>query len=218
MAVTSSRIVASQRPSGVWSWQQVFVVGLVLWLASVLVTGFTANLNMIPTVILLGSFLVPATAVVWYLDHYQSAEGVPLAGPLGVPRRGRAGRPRRIDSRGLAARRRSPGLPGRGLPRGAGESHRPARRRPRYHAPQRSRWRRTWAAVGFGFAALESSGYAFNALLVREGAEVRLSLGSLVFTELLRGILAPVLRPVDRTLVARCSARVETVICASQPV
>src|SRR4030088_2437701 len=48
------------------------------------------------------------------------------------------------------------------------------------------------AAVGFGFAALESSGYAFNALLVREGAGVRLSLGSLVFTELLRGILAPV--------------------------
>jgi hypothetical protein len=48
------------------------------------------------------------------------------------------------------------------------------------------------AAVGFGFAALESSGYAFNALLVRDGAVVRLSLSSLVFTELLRGILAPV--------------------------
>src|SRR5439155_12729375 len=74
MAVTSSLIVASQRPAGMLSWRQVFVVGLVLWLASVLVIGFTGNLNMIPTVILLGSFFIAATAVVWYLDHYQSAE------------------------------------------------------------------------------------------------------------------------------------------------
>jgi hypothetical protein len=36
------------------------------------------------------------------------------------------------------------------------------------------------------------SGYAFGALLVRDGYTVTLSLGSLVFTELLRGILAPV--------------------------
>jgi RsiW-degrading membrane proteinase PrsW (M82 family) len=48
------------------------------------------------------------------------------------------------------------------------------------------------AAVGFGFAALESAGYAFATLLVRDGYTVRLSLGSMVFTELLRGILAPV--------------------------
>jgi RsiW-degrading membrane proteinase PrsW (M82 family) len=48
------------------------------------------------------------------------------------------------------------------------------------------------AAVGFGFAALESSGYAFNALLVFEnGQPVGLSLSDLVVTELLRGILAP---------------------------
>jgi hypothetical protein len=48
------------------------------------------------------------------------------------------------------------------------------------------------AAVGFGFAALESSGYALNALIVREGRTVVFSLGGLVTTELLRGILAPV--------------------------
>ena len=74
MSVTSPRIVASQRPAGVPSWKQVFFTGLLLWFASVLVTGLTSNLNMIPTVILLGSFLVPATAVVWYLDHYQSQQ------------------------------------------------------------------------------------------------------------------------------------------------
>jgi RsiW-degrading membrane proteinase PrsW (M82 family) len=48
------------------------------------------------------------------------------------------------------------------------------------------------AAVGFGFAALESSGYAFSALLVVEnGQPVGLSLSDLVISELLRGVLAP---------------------------
>ena len=76
MAVSAShpRIGPSSRPAGVPSWKHVFFTGLVLWFASVLVTGLTGNLTMIPTVILLGSFLVPATAVVWYLDHYQSEE------------------------------------------------------------------------------------------------------------------------------------------------
>jgi len=44
------------------------------------------------------------------------------------------------------------------------------------------------AAVGFGFAAFESAGYAFTALFTEHG----LSLMQLVQTELLRGLLAPV--------------------------
>src|SRR6266511_3469410 len=44
------------------------------------------------------------------------------------------------------------------------------------------------AAVGFGFAAFESAGYAFNALFTTSGP----SLLNLVETEVLRGILAPV--------------------------
>jgi hypothetical protein len=43
------------------------------------------------------------------------------------------------------------------------------------------------AAVGFGFAALESAGYAFTALFGSNG----LSLLNVVETELLRGILTP---------------------------
>jgi RsiW-degrading membrane proteinase PrsW (M82 family) len=43
------------------------------------------------------------------------------------------------------------------------------------------------AAVGLGFAALESAGYAFNALFTMEG----LSLQNLVETEVLRGLLTP---------------------------
>jgi RsiW-degrading membrane proteinase PrsW (M82 family) len=193
MAVTTApRIGPSQRPSGVPSWKAVFFTGLILWLASVLVTGITGNLVMIPTVILLGSFLVPVTAVVWYLDHYQSDVLSPwrvlsaflVGGVLGV-----------LAASILEAWLLSDGvlvylgvgfleelsklialvLVARGIIR---------------HNVRDGVV--LGAAVGFGFAAFESSGYAFATMLVREGSAVRLSLGSLVFTELLRGILAPV--------------------------
>ncbi len=42
--------------------------------------------------------------------------------------------------------------------------------------------------VGFGFAAFETAGYAFNALFTTQG----ISLGNLVETEVMRGILTPV--------------------------
>jgi RsiW-degrading membrane proteinase PrsW (M82 family) len=48
------------------------------------------------------------------------------------------------------------------------------------------------ATVGMGFAAFESSGYALGALLTSAGHPGQLSLQGLVFTEMLRGILAPV--------------------------
>jgi RsiW-degrading membrane proteinase PrsW (M82 family) len=47
------------------------------------------------------------------------------------------------------------------------------------------------STVGFGFAALESSGYALAALFVVQGNQLVLSLNSVIFTELVRGILAP---------------------------
>jgi RsiW-degrading membrane proteinase PrsW (M82 family) len=193
MAVISApRTGRSQRPAGVPSWQQVFVTGLVLWLASVLVTGLTGNLVMIPTVILLGSFLVPATAVVWYLDHYRSEELDPwrvlsaflVGGVLGV-----------LAASILEAWLLSDGLL---VYLGVGFLEELAKLLALL-VVARGIARHTvrdgmvlGAAVGFGFAALESSGYAFATLLVRDGYTVRLSLGSMVFTELLRGILSPV--------------------------
>ena len=192
MAVTASRRPApSQRPAGVPGWRTVFGIGLVLWLASVVVTGLTENLTMIPTVILLGSFLVPATAVIWYLDHYQSAELDPwrvfsaflVGGVLGV-----------LAASVLEAWLLSDGVL---VYIGVGFLEELSKLLALL-VVARGMARHTirdgivlGAAVGFGFAALESSGYAFGALLVREGAQVRLSLGSLVFAELLRGILAP---------------------------
>jgi RsiW-degrading membrane proteinase PrsW (M82 family) len=61
----------------------------------------------------------------------------------------------------------------------------PARRLPRYTVRDGIV---LGAAVGFGFGALESAGYAFNALFTANGV----SLISLVETEVLRGLLAPV--------------------------
>src|SRR5437868_15237765 len=55
----------------VWAprWWLVFPIGLVLWVATVADTFYTNNLILLPTFVLLGSLLVPATAVSWYLDH-----------------------------------------------------------------------------------------------------------------------------------------------------
>ena len=56
---------AGGRPPTGLSWARVFVVGLVMWLATVLVTFATRNSNLIPTIILLGSFLTPVTFVAY---------------------------------------------------------------------------------------------------------------------------------------------------------
>ncbi len=55
-------------------WWAVFVVGLLLWVATIAVGRVTHNVILLPTIVLLGSFLVPITAVVWYLDHDPSPE------------------------------------------------------------------------------------------------------------------------------------------------
>lgn len=54
-----------RRPLTGPSWVRIFVVGLVLWSATVLVTFATENSNLIPTIILLGSFLTPITFVAY---------------------------------------------------------------------------------------------------------------------------------------------------------
>lgn len=171
-----------------WRWVAVFLSGLLLWILSVLVTGLTGNLNLIPTVVMLGSFLVPATAVTYYLDHAPSstisAQRVFFAflygGVLGV----------------LAASLLEVWLLQNGplVYLGVGLIEEFAK----LVAFLLVAWgirRYTMrdgivlgASVGFGFAAFESSGYALNALFTPHG----LSLLSVVYTEVLRGILAPV--------------------------
>jgi RsiW-degrading membrane proteinase PrsW (M82 family) len=157
----------------------------------VIVTGLTSNITMVPTVILLGSFLIPATAVIWYLDHYHSDVVTPalaarafiVGGVLGVLGASTlealllSGGPLLFLSVGLIEE----------LAKLLGVLF-VARRLPRYRVRDGIV---LGAAVGFGFAALESSGYALNALIVRQGLTIVFSFDSLVVTEILRGILAP---------------------------
>jgi RsiW-degrading membrane proteinase PrsW (M82 family) len=168
-------------------WLFVFLTGMALWILSVAVTAITRNPNLIPTVVLVGSFLVPATAVIYYLDHEPratvSAQRVLVAflygGVLGV----------------LTAALLEGWLlqDGPFIYLGVGLIEELAK----VLALVLVAWgikRFTMrdgiilgAAVGFGFAALESSGYALNAMFTPQG----LSLTNLVFAEVLRGVLAP---------------------------
>ena len=46
-------------------WWAVFLIGLALWAAAAGSVYVTGDIIVLPTVFLLGSFLVPVTAVVW---------------------------------------------------------------------------------------------------------------------------------------------------------
>ena len=173
------------------SWWGVLLIGLVLWIATVAVGGLTGNALMLPTIVLLGSFLVPVTAVVWYLDHDPSPALSPrrviaafvIAGVIGVlaaslleyflvvPAAFGFLEVGLIEEfvKGAAVIFVAWGL----------------------HTYRTRDGMVLGATVGFGFAALESSGYALVALFVVQGQRLYLSLTSLVVTELIRGVLAP---------------------------
>ncbi len=173
-------------------WWAVFLIGLALWIAAVGSVFLTGDLIVLPTVLLLGSFLVPVTAVVWYLDHDPSPALSPrrmmsaflIAGVLGI----------------LAAAVLEywlvygPGLRGN-LKVGFIEEFVKGAAIVLFALGLRSYTTRDGmvlgATIGFGFAALESSGYALASLFVVQGQHLTLSLSSVVFTELVRGVLAP---------------------------
>ncbi|OLT09221.1 hypothetical protein BJF90_44475 [Pseudonocardia sp. CNS-004] len=169
-------------------WVRIFVTGLVLWLATVLVTFVTENSNLIPTIILLGSFLIPVTFVTYAVgrtNHVLTAQRIFTAFVYG----GLLGVLGASVLEGAFLRQPSPftyvwvGLIEEAVKLAA--LWLLARRLPRY-APRDGIV--LGAAVGLGFAAFESAGYAFNALFT---AGAGLSLLNLVETEVLRGVLAP---------------------------
>jgi protease PrsW len=194
MNLFRNRAVASTPKGQVWAprWWAVLLIGAALWIASVGVVFFTGNVILLPTVVLLGSFLVPVTGVVWYLDHDPSPALAPrrivaafiIAGVLGV----------------LAASVLEywlvfgPGVLGN-LKVGLIEELVKGVAIVLVAWGLRSYSTRDGmvlgATVGFGFAALESSGYALASLFVVQGGQLYLSLTSVVLTELIRGVLAP---------------------------
>jgi RsiW-degrading membrane proteinase PrsW (M82 family) len=169
-------------------WLRMFAAGLLLWIAAVLVTFLTGNPNLIPTVVLLGSFLVPVTFVAWAFGRQDTGEitasrvvGTFVAGGvLGV-----------LASSVLETYLLHPSVflfGGVGLIEEAAKLGALVLLARHLSARSVRDGMILGAAVGFGFAAFESAGYAFTALFTVNG----LSLLQLVQTEILRGILAPV--------------------------
>jgi RsiW-degrading membrane proteinase PrsW (M82 family) len=181
---------AAETP-GWWSarpWLHIFLGGLGLWVATVVVTFATSNANLIPTIILLGSFLVPVAFVTYafgHADQVVTAQRIFTAfvygGVLGVLGAS-------VLEAAFLRQSSGPAYFGVGLIEEAVKLAALwllARRLPRYTMRDGMV---LGAAVGFGFAAFESAGYAFNALFTSDGP----SLLNVVETEVLRGILAPV--------------------------
>ena len=169
-------------------WLRIFVVGLALWIATVVVIFVTGNPTLLPTLVLLGSFLVPVTFVAWAFQRRDTGEvtaslvlGTFLAGGvLGV-----------LASAVLESYLLRPSawlFLGVGLIEEAAKLAALALLTRHLVIRTVRDGMILGAAVGFGFSALESAGYAFIALFTVQG----LSVVQLVQTEILRGVLAPV--------------------------
>ena len=170
------------------AWLRIFLIGLALCLATVLVTFATGNPNLVPTLVLLGSFLVPVTFVAWAFEHRDTGEITAslvfntfiTGGVLGV-----------LGASVLETYLLNPSVPlfvGVGLIEEAVKLVALAVLTRRLTVRSTRDGMILGASVGFGFAAFESAGYAFTALFTVDG----LSLTQVVQTELLRGLLAPV--------------------------
>lgn len=166
-------------------WWKALLAGTALWVVTIVVTIVTSNVNLIPTLILLGSFLVPFSVVLFAAERisgsYSAAQLMVaffVSGVLGVL--GASLLEANLTAslwtflvvgfleelvKGLllvvVGRKLLPKTAGQGALLGA--------------------------VVGAGFAAFESAGYAFNATLSPGG----LNLVSLLQTEVLRAVLTP---------------------------
>jgi RsiW-degrading membrane proteinase PrsW (M82 family) len=186
--MTSAVTTPRTRPAARRPWLRIFLVGLMLWTATVLVTFITGNPNLIPTVVLLGSFLVPVTFVAWAFQRQDTGELSPslvlntfiTGGVLGV-----------LAASVLESFLLSPSpllFVGVGLIEEAAKLAALMFVTRQLSTKSMRDGMILGASVGFGFAAFESAGYAFTALFTVNG----LSLMQVVQTEVLRGLLAPV--------------------------
>jgi RsiW-degrading membrane proteinase PrsW (M82 family) len=189
------RMTASGRPAQADSphphhhhgwWWKTLLTGLALWILTVVVTVATRNTNLIPTLILLGSFLVPFSVVLFAIERVtgnisslQLVLAFFVGGILGV-----------LGASLLEVNlHQSYWLY---LAVGLIEEFVKAilliivgwRVAPK----TATQGALLGATVGAGFAAFESAGYAFTAAITTRGIDIV----SLLQTEVLRAILAPV--------------------------
>jgi protease PrsW len=183
---------AASRPHGIevssrWRWLKLLVLGAITWLAAVVALAATQDPNLIPLTVITGSFAVPVSGAVYVFDRLYDGEfprikiieAFALGGTLGV----------------LLATFGEYALLGRGALQFLGvglieEASKlaalvlVARRLGSYTARDGIV---LGVAVGFGFAAFESSGYALVALFGSHG----LALHAMISTVIERGLLAP---------------------------
>ncbi|MFZ2097949.1 MAG: PrsW family glutamic-type intramembrane protease [Anaerolineales bacterium] len=189
MEPTPAAVSIQKKPSKANSWLRILLIGFLFYIISVVLLYVTANPNLFPTVVMIGSFLVPISYVAFFYERGHLTSNLTLSttllcfvfgGILGVLAASLL-EPifiRKIDfvstiAIGLIeeftkilgviiiARHRRHDSEMIGLILGA--------------------------AAGMGFAALESMGYAFTSFLASGG-----SLDQTVAVTLLRGILSPV--------------------------
>ncbi|MFL5659083.1 MAG: PrsW family intramembrane metalloprotease [Ktedonobacteraceae bacterium] len=181
-------------PRGGWGWLHVLLTGIVLFVAATIVMFLTGNPNLYPTVILVGNFLVPIAFVAFLYDHQHLSALTPetiaksfcLGGILGV-----------LGASALEALLiPPPASPDRGLSLTSGfavglieEGCKIVAvmflaRKMRHTAPMDGLL--MGAAVGMGFAAFESTGYAFTSFLLSQG-----HVGVSIVETVIRGLIAP---------------------------
>jgi RsiW-degrading membrane proteinase PrsW (M82 family) len=180
--------VEKEKPPKANAWLRTFITGLILFILSGILLVVTQNPNLFPTVVMIGSFLVPITYVTFFYERkhlsklsmpttfisfvYGGILGVLAASllePLFIHRIdfgstievGLIEEFAKIIAVIIIAFRLKDKTEMNGLILGA--------------------------AVGMGFAALESTGYAFTAFIESGG-----SLSQTVFVTIIRGILSPV--------------------------
>ena len=175
------------------SWLHVLWIGIVLFIVATVILFLTGNPNLFPTVILIGNFLVPIVFVAFLYDHQHLSILTPetigrsfaIGGILGVLGASV------LESLLIAPVGQSQGLSlGSALLVGLIEEGCKivavillTRRTPHTTAIDGLL---TGAAVGMGFAALESTGYAFTAFLTSQG-----HLTASIVSTVLRGLFAP---------------------------
>jgi RsiW-degrading membrane proteinase PrsW (M82 family) len=188
-----ARIPGPQQPPppypriGAGLWRRCLGGGLALWALTALATYVTAGTALLPTLILLGAFLVPVVFVLWAYERHGRDLGVSAI--LGCFLAGGT-----LGALGASVMESYLLRPSLGMFVGVGLIEEAAKLGALVFALRRQpaiRGRRAGlvlgAAVGLGFAALESAGYAFDAAVTAHGTDLR----ALLETEFLRGLLAP---------------------------
>jgi RsiW-degrading membrane proteinase PrsW (M82 family) len=162
-------------------------VGLVLWLATLVVVFATGSPVLVPTLVLVGSFLVPVTFVAWAFERRETGELTPglilntfiAGGVIGV-----------LAASVLESYLLRPSwwlFLGVGLIEEAVKLAALAFLTRHLHHKAVRDGIVLGASVGFGFAAFETASYAFTALFTAHG----LSVSDLVVTEVVRSVISP---------------------------